>query len=345
MLCKEEIQVPGRQLRIISNLSKLNDPRYGSDPAVDLRVWRPSGVLSILKVFIASFRYDYILLNTEPNALLYLAALKLSMPFNRCKLVGLDLLFSSHTTLLGRLKAVIKGLLLRQCHRILLYYRDTSGIVGHFRLPSSLFDYIPFKINEYEQVMSVPTWDGEYVFCGGKTRRDFTTLAKAVEGRDISVKIVTTPNEDIAQHGSFLDETALPSNVEVIRLDGDAAGFIALMAGARVVALPIKPDITGVGIGVYLMAMALGKPVVITAGPATEGLLTDDLALVVPPEDADALGEAIAMAYRDHALRTRLAANSRKYALSFGGEGQLMESIVRWLKSDHYDRTTSWRLR
>lgn len=331
---QREVQAPRRQLRVISNLSRLNDPTYRTDGELYHRAWRPGGVLSLLKVFIASFRYDYILLNTEPNALLYLAALKLSVPFNRCKLVGLDLLFSSHTTLVGRLKALIKGILLRQCHRILLYYRDTSEIVKHLRLPPLLFDYVPFKINEYEQVTSTPTWDGGYVFCGGKTRRDFDTLAKAVEGQDLAVKVVTTSNEDIAQHGSFLDEGSLPSNVEVVRLDGTARRFIELMAGARVVAIPTKPNITGVGIGVYLMAMALGKPVVITAGPSTEGLLTPELALIVPPEDHYALREAITRACCDEALRSRLIMNARTYALSLGDEGQLIRSIIQWLKSD-----------
>jgi glycosyltransferase involved in cell wall biosynthesis len=60
-------------------------------------------------------------------------------------------------------------------------------------------------------------------------------------------------------------------------------------------------------------ALATGAPVVTAATAATEELLTDgDSALLVPPNDASALAEAIARLAGDDALRARIAARGRE---------------------------------
>jgi glycosyltransferase involved in cell wall biosynthesis len=305
------------------------------DVDVELPPWPPRrGRWTALDILRASRDCDYILLNGAPHTLLELAGLKMLAPFRRCRLVAIDILLSKPRGFSDWLKTRIRGLLLRRVYRILLYYRDTSEIQRHLGLPASSFDYMPFKINQEALVASTPRSDGGYIFCGGKTRRDFKTLIAAAAALGYPVKIVTTPNEDIAQHGSYLEEGPLPPNVEVIRLDGSARPFIELMAASRFVVLPLKPDITGVGIGVYIMAMALGKAVVISEGPATRGVLDENLALVVPPLDEPALRDALARLYTDDALRTRLARNGLEYAQSLGGERRLLENVIRWLAAD-----------
>jgi glycosyltransferase involved in cell wall biosynthesis len=322
------------KLRVITNLPGLESAAV---PGVDI-VTEPwpseAGGQAPWQAFRRSFGCDYILLNGSPHHLLVLALLKLLAPFNRCRIVALDILLSRPRSGSERVKTSVRGWLLRRVHRILLYYRDTSAIQQHLGLPASKFDYVPFKINQFDLVTSTPASDAGYIFCGGKTRRDFTTLIAATAPLGYPVKIVTTPNEDIARHGSYLEEGPMPPNIEVVRLDGSARPFIESMAASRLVVLPLKPDITGVGIGVYIMAMALGKPVVITAGPSTHGLLGDDLAIVVPPNDADALRDAIARVYTDAALRQRLADNGRAYALALGDERQLVRNVAAWLADD-----------
>ena len=69
------------------------------------------------------------------------------------------------------------------------------------RLPAQHFDYIPFKINRRDLVDTTVPTDAGYIFCGGKTRRDFDTFIAAVAPLPYPVKIVTTSNDDIAQHG------------------------------------------------------------------------------------------------------------------------------------------------
>jgi glycosyltransferase involved in cell wall biosynthesis len=326
--------LPRKRLRLISNVSGLGQVTR-PDIALDFRPWpRGRRLWHPLNVFFRSFRYDYILLNGSPRDLLVLALLKLVFPFNRCRIVALDILLSQPCSLVDRIKTVVRSALLQRVDRIILYYKDTAAIQQHFRLPAGKFAYVPFKINRIDLVSRTAPTDQGYVFCGGKTRRDFETLIDAVAPLSCPVKIVTTPNPDIARHGSHLEDGPLPPHVEVVRLDGSAEPFIELMAGARLVVLPIKPDITGVGIGVYIMAMALGKPVVITAGPSTEGLLSEDLAVVVPPRDVAALRRAIDNTYNDAALRRRLGENGLRYAAALGGEERLNESLLSWLVED-----------
>jgi glycosyltransferase involved in cell wall biosynthesis len=292
------------------------------------------GLVARGRAVLRSFRCDYIFMDGLNRDLLMLALLKRLVPFYPPRLVLLNLLMMAPGGRRQRAKDRLLAWLLRGTWKIVQYHRDTRALQAHLRLPAQHFDYIPFKINQRELVeRTVPT-DRGYIFCGGKTRRDFETFISAVAALPYPVKIVTTSNDDIAEHGSFLDNRPLPPHIEVVRLDGSARPFIELLAGARLVVQPIKPDICGVGIGVYILAMALRKCVIITAGPTTAEDLSDDLAVIVPPEDAEALREAIRRTYTDDALRSRLAENGYRHAVAFGGEERLLASIAAWLQRD-----------
>jgi glycosyltransferase involved in cell wall biosynthesis len=286
------------------------------------------------RAVLRSFRCDYIFWDTLDRDFLMLALLKRLVPFYPPRLVLLNLLVMAPGSRAQRAKFRLMAWLLGGTYKIVQYHRDTRALQAHLRLPAQRFDYIPFKINQRELVERIVPTDGGYIFCGGKTRRDFDTFTTAVAALPYPVKIVTTKNEDIAQHGSFLAERPLPPHIEVVRVDGSARPFIELLAGARLAVQPIKPDICGVGIGVYILAMALRKCVVITAGPTTNEDLTEDQAVIVPPEDAVALREAIRRVYTDDALRSRLAENGYKHATAMGGEERLFASIVDWLQRD-----------
>jgi hypothetical protein len=195
------------KIRVASNLSRLRTVTLRD---VDLRVleWPSKRNLWVtISMFFRSFNCNYIVLNGAPNTLFILALLKLFIPFHRSRIVALDILVSRPHGLASRIKTRLRGLLLRRVHRILLYYKRTRDIEACLGLPRSKFDYIPFKINEYSLVRATVPSDQGYIFCGGKTRRDFATLIEAVRGLPYPVKIVTTSNEDIARHGSFLDES------------------------------------------------------------------------------------------------------------------------------------------
>ena len=323
------------KIKIISNLPELG--AAGSEHCRLEHYACASGcdtVGAVLALFLRSFRYDYVLLNGSGSLIFKLALLKWLVPFHRTKLVVLDILLSTPISARDKFKALVIKLLLKRVHLLLLYYRNTEGLQKVYAVPARKFRYVPFKVNRPELVgASVPT-DGGYIFCGGKTRRDFATLFEAVKGTDLPVKVVTTDNRDIRQHGSFLDVEAAPDNVEVVILDGSAEQFISHLAGARLVAMPIVPDICGAGIGVYIMAMALRKCVVISEIPGTSDTLPPGTAIVVPPEDPVALREALSRAFHDASYRHGFETAGEKYAWQLGGEEQLLQSVAAVLCSD-----------
>jgi glycosyltransferase involved in cell wall biosynthesis len=86
------------------------------------------------------------------------------------------------------------------------------------------------------------------------------------------------------------------------------------------------------------MGMALGKCVIISDGPATRGIVTPDLGIVVPPQDPAALRQALLQAWNDPALRQRLGCAAQQYARSLGGEPQLLTTLAAWLGRDFAGR-------
>jgi len=74
--------------------------------------------------------------------------------------------------------------------------------------------------------------------------------------------------------------------------------------------------------------MALGKAVVISDGPATRGIITDE-AIVVPAADAQAMAEAVKRFWEDAELRQQFADRARRYAESVQGEGRLLRDVIQ----------------
>lgn len=321
----------GAKLKIITNLKRLKIAA-SKGFQIECYTYSQEGRLPTLRTFIRSFGCDFILLNGCLPGALKLALCKWLIPFNPCKLVVFDILLSTPHGLKGRLKAAIFKFLFKKIDAVFLLYRNTSGLQRCYGIAPEKFRYVPFKINQYELIQQQMPTDGGYIFCGGKTRRDFDTFFEAVKDLPYPVKVVTTSNDDIAPHGSYLDEAAAPPNVEIVRLDGTPRRFIEYMAGARLVVMPIKPEICGAGIGVYLMAMALKKCVVLSAGPGAEDVLTENQAIIVPPQDSMALRKAIEKAYTDPDYRRFYQENGYRYAMSLQGEDRLMESLVAELK-------------
>jgi glycosyltransferase involved in cell wall biosynthesis len=321
------------RIRIVTNMVRLPGTRY-EGASFEFTPHVSGGIAGVLKTFVRSFRHDFIILDGTIRDALILAALKTLAPFHRAKIVLLDILLSTPVGLKGRAKAWLIGRLLTRTHRIMLYYRNTTGLQQHYGIPADRFLYVPFKVNQREMISQITPTDGGYVFCGGKTRRDFATLFDAVKDLDFPVKVVTTSNSDIARHGSYVDERTAPPNVEVVRLDGSPEAFITHMAAARLVALPITPEICGAGISVYAQAMALGKCVVMSAGPGAEDVLTSDQAVIVPPSDAVALRQAVENAFTDPSFRAQYEQSGYQWAMSLGGEEQLYETILSHLHAD-----------
>lgn len=330
-----KISMELHKLRIWSNLNGLDRIRTNSFTVfVDVYPRGRKNILDLIRDYIKSYQYDYLLLNTPPVDLFVFALLKYIIPFNSCKYVSMDCILPVPKGTVQRIKAMILGVLFRQVDLYIEYFKNTEGYKKYYYMIENRFRYVPFKVNRIEAILKKDRYDHGYVFCGGNTRRDFQTLLEAAKGLKIPFKIVTMPNEIIMKHGSYLDDSMVPENVEVIRHDGSES-FIDYIAGSRLVVLPIKKkNISASGIGVYLASMALGKCVVISSGVGVDEILTEGQAYIVPPEDPGALREAIMRLYDDHNLRDKYAQKGMEYAMRLGGEDRLAESALDILIED-----------
>lgn len=333
-----------RPLKVMSNMYSLGDVRTdGYDLEFRRYTHDALGFFARLRLLLSALSCDYAVINCAPRDLYLLAQLKTLLPFSRCRIVSLDTVLPvpHDNTWRHRLALRIKRRLFKRVHLFIEYFRQTEGYERHYEIPRSRFRYVPFKVNRYDRILRTPRSDQGYVFCGGNTRRDFATLIAACHGLECPVTIVTMSDGVIAGHGSSLDERSLPPNVTVVRHDGSDS-FLDYIAGARLVVLPIrKENISASGIGVYLASMALGKCVVISDGPAVRDVVPEGAAIVVPPEDPDALRAAISTAWSDRALRDRVAGAGQEYALGLGGEERLAGSVMDVLIEDMVSRSRS----
>jgi glycosyltransferase involved in cell wall biosynthesis len=256
------------------------------------------------------------------------------LPFQRCRLTTLDFFIGNPHR--GWLKSVVQWSLGR-VDRFLVYFKDSSIFEQTLSLSASRFHYIPFKINALELIRQTPVSDEGYIFCGGRSRRDFKTFFDAVEPLGYPVKVLASPDAEMQPHGSSLAGVRVPPNVEIFTQDQSPEFFVRSMAASRLVVVPILRDsTTQAGIGVYLQAMALGKCVIISSGLGVSDVLAEDvsgqkLAWIVKAGDPDALHEAIKEAWNNDTLRKRYGQISREYAQALGGEDALRRSIIESL--------------
>ncbi len=99
------------------------------------------------------------------------------------------------------------------------------------------------------------------------------------------------------------------------------------ITGEVVVVCIIVGVIQTAGIRVYLEAIILGKPVVITRGASTEDILHKDLAVTLPPGALYALRDAPCRMRGNGALGQCLSEGARKYALSFDDHERLFADL------------------
>jgi glycosyltransferase involved in cell wall biosynthesis len=97
----------------------------------------------------------------------------------------------------------------------------------------------------------------------------------------------------------------------------DLASLNALIASSAVVVLPYdsKDQVTS---GVLVDAVAAGKPVVATAFPHAEELLSSGAGLVVHHDDPDAMASAVRRVLLEPGLADRMAAEAKRIAPSLG---------------------------
>lgn len=240
-----------------------------------------------------------------------------------------DLILRVPTRWLDKVLLPIKRKFLSAIDTFIVIHKEVSGYERHYGIERNHCEYVPFKANNIDLVGSVLEKDGAYVLALGASQRDYELLINAVDGSECPVKIVLSQASAVA-HNAKMRDGPLPKNVERIDWQVDRLTWNKYIAESRIVVVPIiSSAIQPAGISVYLEAMAFGKPVIVTQGASTVGLLDDAVARLVPPGDVGALRTAIERLWNDSRARDELSGNGRKYALSLGTHDRLVEDIRR----------------
>jgi glycosyltransferase involved in cell wall biosynthesis len=140
--------------------------------------------------------------------------------------------------------------------------------------------------------------------------RDFATFARAVERLDART-ILVAPTRN-------LSDVKLPQNVE-LRRRATYPELRELYAGAACVVIPTRREGYQYGADcsgqtVLVDAMAMGRPVVASERATLSDYVRDqETALIVPPEDPEALAAALEQILSDREHANAIGAAGRRY--------------------------------
>jgi len=166
---------------------------------------------------------------------------------------------------------------LARAQHVLVSSRAGVDAVVALGLRRDRIEFVPFAVRARTEFPKPP---GSYLLAAGRDARDWSTLAEAARGLDVEV-VVTGPR-------------SLPGGGP-LRLAPQAQGddFFALLEGACALVLPLARTDRSIGHNALLAAMAVGRPVVATRSLGIEDYLDETTSVLVPPQDAGALREAL----------------------------------------------------
>ncbi len=218
---------------------------------------------------------------------------------------------------------------------------NLQGILSHFlglarfgmRSVSRVVVFTPSEVEQYQQVLSLAPeaisycphgwydpmrWyvprenhnpdtisqNGKFIFASGRSYRDYKTLAHAVEGTEVCVKVSSRPFN--------LAGFNLPQNMESMGwLDYRVAQDYMYEASFYVV--PLQSINFAGGDSSLLQAMSFSKAVVATRAPSTETYLEHgQTGLLVEPGDVEGMRQAILHLWRNPDQAVRMGKEARR---------------------------------
>lgn len=319
-----------KPVRVISNFKRMGRVAAASDASLDYEyVGEELGAFEFLRKCLGA---DVVILNIDQKRLMLAGLLRWVWPVARFRLVSSDLILRPPKSWKDSLKVFVKRLLFSRVDRFVLYFRELGGYERHYGIGPSRVTYVPFKVNGWDEIEAreKAVGEGEYVLCAGRTLRDVGTFVEAMRHAGCPGVLLQQRRELLQEHGTQAWEGNLPSNVKLIIDESDSIeDYLGFIERARLVVIPrFKGDIAPTGISTYLVAMALGRCVVISEGPGAGDVLNDEAALV-PPEDPTRLAEQIKLLWEDERTRNEIAARGRAYAERARGEERLLSDILR----------------
>ena len=211
---------------------------------------------------------------------------------------------------------------------------NLQGILSHFlglarfgmRAVSRVVVFTPSEVEQYQRTLSLAPeaisycphgwydpmrWyvprenhNERFIFTSGRSYRDYATLARAVEGTEVCVKVSSRPFN--------LAGFDLPKNMEAMGwLDYRVAQDHMYESSFYVV--PLQGINFAGGDSSLLQAMSFGKAVVATRAPSTETYLEHgQTGLLVEPGDVEGMRKAILHLWRNPDEAMRMGKEARR---------------------------------
>lgn len=143
--------------------------------------------------------------------------------------------------------------------------------------------------------------ENNFILSVGRSNRDFDFLIKSLDGSSYKLKIIT----DILASDAGTDNIQVLNNVYAPRM-------FDYMNAAKCVVIPLKDKNISSGQLVFLQAMQLGKPIIITESNVLDGYIVNGMNGLVIPKTKEALLNALHTLDTDSSLYERLSANGRR---------------------------------
>ncbi|OEZ81962.1 hypothetical protein JAB6_35510 [Janthinobacterium sp. HH104] len=166
--------------------------------------------------------------------------------------------------------------------------------------------------------------EGDYVFAGGYSNRDYDLLLQAMAGVSAPLVVVAAERNHVA----------VPAQSRMtLHLDLPEAQFESLLAASRVVAMPLKSQGEACGQSVLLRVLRNRKPLVATRHEAIEAYLGSDYPGFVPHDDVEAMRATLERAVEDATFRKALSDAIMQAESRLAKVGSPGEEIHRFLLS------------
>lgn len=218
--------------------------------------------------------------------------------------------------------AVLRSLVGQKSPPLIILAFNIRGVISHFlglvrfglRSVSKIVVFTPMEVEQYQRMLSLSPekisycahgwydpmrWydpekvqksdalarAGKFILASGRSYRDYETLARAVTGTDVSVKVSGRPFN--------LAGVNVPQNMETTGWlsDKDLQNYLY---ETFFYVVPLQPINHAGGDSSVLQAMSFGKAVVATRAPSTETYVQHgETGLLVEPNDVEGMQKAI----------------------------------------------------
>jgi hypothetical protein len=208
-----------------------------------------------------------------------------------------------------RLRARLEGIAMRRClaaAQVLTAFERERYATEH-GLPAALFHHIPWPLSRTGADLPTEPPPSRRVVSSGRAYCDWATLLAAADGRGWDLTLICGAAEEAGLRRAAAGVAEVVA--ELPREEHDAR-----LREAAVYALVL--DAVAVSAGQVRLAAAVdaGAPVVATAVPALEGYAEEATAVLVPPRDPGALGQAVDRLLDDPEERRRLRETASRRA-------------------------------